>query len=114
MRYVREEVANLPKVLEPQRIKSGRTQGWSTSMGITNVCRAISHNTLEVMPGSVVLNGEYGYRNLSLSVPISIGKEGVHAIQEWKLSADEKAGLEKSVNTLRPAMQFAEEFLKKS
>jgi malate dehydrogenase len=112
--YVREEVANLPKVLEPQRIKSGRTQGWSTSMGITNVCRAISHNTLEVMPGSVVLDGEYGYRNLSVSLPISIGKEGVHAIQEWSLNPEERAGLENSVNTLRPAMQYVEEFLKKN
>jgi malate dehydrogenase len=110
---VRDEVANLPKVMEPQRIKSGRTQGWVTSMGLTAMCKAISHNTLEVMPGSVVLNGEYGYRNLSLSVPVALGKEGVHEIQVLKLEPEERDGMEKSVNTLRPTMEYAESILGK-
>jgi malate dehydrogenase len=110
---IRQRLADLPKLIEPQRIKTGRTQGWATSMGLTALCRALSKNTGEVMPCSVLLDGEYGYRGMSLSVPVVLGKEGVRRIQEWKLTAEEKEDLGKSAETLRPAMKVAEEFLQK-
>ena len=106
---IRQQVADLPKLLESQRIKTGRTQGWVTSIGLTRICRAISKNTREIMPCSVVLDGDYGYKNLSISVPIVIGKEGVSEIPEPSLSPEEQKGLERSVNTVRPSMQYAEE-----
>jgi malate dehydrogenase len=111
--WVRGQIAGLPKLMESQRIKTGRTQGWSTSMGLTRLCRAISQDTREILPASVVLNGEYGYRNISISVPVMVGKDGLHQITEWKLSLAEQQGLANSVASLRPTMGIAEEFMAK-
>jgi malate dehydrogenase len=108
---VRGKADNTLKVIEAQRLKTGRTQGWTTSMGLTEICRAISKNTLRLIPCSLVLDGEYGYRGVSISVPAVIRREGVQEIQEWELEPEERNLLEVSVNTLRPAMNYVEEFM---
>jgi malate dehydrogenase len=109
--WIKEQVANLPKMMESQRVKSGRTQGWTTSMGLTAMCKSISQNTGEVMPGSVILDGEYGYTKTSISVPIAFGKDGVREIKVLELTPEEKEGLERSVKSIRQQMEFSEIFL---
>ncbi len=108
---VRRQIANLPPVMEGLRIKTGRTSAWTTSMGLTRICRAVSQDTREMIPCSVVLEGEYGYRKMGMSVPAIIGKDGVVEIQQWILDPDEREGLKRSADTLAPAMRFAEEFV---
>jgi malate/lactate dehydrogenase len=107
---IRKQIANLPPVMEGLRIKTGRTSAWTTSMGLTRLCRAISQDTRETIPCSVVLEGEYGYRKMGMSVPAVIGQDGVIEIQQWNLDAEEQEGLKRSADTLAPAMRFAEEF----
>jgi malate dehydrogenase len=109
--HVRQQEANLPNILEGQRIKTGRTHAWTTSMGLAALCNAISKDTGEMTPCSVVLNGEYGLKEMSMSVPALIGKEGVHKVLEWKLDAEEQAGLANTIKVLKPAMKTVEEFL---
>lgn len=108
---VRQQVAGLPPIMEGQRMKTGRTAAWTTSMGLTAVCRAVSRDTGEMIPCSVVLEGEYGCHKLGMSVPVILGKEGVRLIREWKLASDEQDLLERSIGALKPAMEFVEEFL---
>jgi malate dehydrogenase len=109
---IRQQIVDLPKTMEPMRIRTGRTQGWATSMALTNLCRAVSKNNNEVMPCSVVLEGEYGFRGLSLSLPVVLGRESVHEIHQWKLTAEEHEGLENSANTLLPSMRYVEQFIR--
>jgi malate/lactate dehydrogenase len=111
---IRQKVSDLPGIMEPQRMKTGRTQGWATSMGLAAICRAIAHDTRQIIPSSLVLEGEYGCRNMSMSVPASIGKEGVHKIEELNLDPDEREGLERSIETLKPSMRYVEEYLRKN
>jgi malate dehydrogenase len=105
------EVSHLPSILEDQRIKTGRTAAWTTSMGLAATCRAIGQNTGEMIPCSTVLDGEYGCHGLSMSVPTVLGNGGVHEILEWELAPDEHEKLKQSINTLKPAMHYVEEFL---
>ena len=109
---VRLQVTGLPVIMEGQRMRTGRTAAWTTSMGIGAVCRAIAHNTGEMIPCSVVLEGEYGCRNMGMSVPVVLGKEGVREIQEWKIAPDEQELLQRSIESLKPAMEYVEESLK--
>lgn len=111
---VRKEVADIPARLEELRIATGRTAAWTTAVGLTAVCRAIIKDTGAMIPCSVVLDGEYGCRNMSMTVPAVLGKDGVREILEWELPPDEREGLENSINTLAPAMRYAEEFLGKN
>jgi malate dehydrogenase len=110
-RKVREQIAHIPVELEEERMASGRTAAWTTSVGLAALCRAIATGNARVYPCSVYLDGEYGVRNMSVSVPVVLGKAGVRDILEWELLPDEQEGLKKSIGTLEPAMRYVEEFL---
>jgi malate dehydrogenase len=101
---MRRQVPDGQKVLEDLRMKTGRTAAWTTAVGLAAVCRAIVKNTGDLVPCSVTLDGEYGYRDLSMSVPVILGTGGVKKILEWELAHDEREGL-------KPAMRYVEELL---
>jgi malate dehydrogenase len=46
---------------------------------------AILHDTGEVLPGSVTLQGEYGYEDTAFGVPVKLGSNGVEEVVEWDL-----------------------------
>lgn len=54
---------------------------------------------------SVVLNGEYGLKDLSIGVPAIIGKNGVKKILEWDLSEDEKKTFYLGAESIRKALK---------
>jgi malate dehydrogenase len=113
-KWVREQVAGVPKILEAQRAKTGRTATWTTSMGITAMCRAIADDTGDMIPCSTLLEGEYDCRDLAMSVPVVLGQGGVREIQEWELAPDEQVELESSVEAIRPMMAYVDDYLKNS
>lgn len=110
--WVRRQVAGVPKMLEAQRIKTGRTATWTTSMGITDICRAIADDTGDVFPCSIPLEGEYGYRDVAMSVPVVLGRGGVREVVELALEPDEGERLERSVRAIRPMVAYVDEYLK--
>ena len=54
-----------------------------------------------LMPGAALLEGEYGYDDLYMGVPVVIGAGGVERIVELELTADEKAMLAKSAESVQ-------------
>jgi malate/lactate dehydrogenase len=40
-----------------------------------------------------------------------IGREGVHEILEWKLEPEEQEGLNRSIEILRPSMEYVDKFI---
>jgi len=108
---VRRWVDELPSVLEPQRMKTGRTAAWTTSMGLTAICKAISRDAGHLIPCSVVLDGEYQCHDIGMSVPVKLGKCGVMAIPEVKLNAREQEELSRSIGVLREQMRFVDEYV---
>jgi malate/lactate dehydrogenase len=106
---IREQQANVLKELEGMNPK--RTTGWTSAIGMTAIMEAIINNTGETLPCNAILEGEYGYQNLSTTVPVVLGKDGIRKIEQLSLTAEEKAGLEHSVQTLLPYMKLVEETL---
>lgn len=68
---------------------------------INQLVDAILKDTKRVYPVSIPLTGQYGHKDVSISVPCVIGKNGVEKILEVPLSAEEKKQMDKSVNTLK-------------
>lgn len=68
---------------------------------INQLVSAILRDTKRVYPVSVPLTGEYGYQDVSISVPCVIGKNGVEKILEVQLSDEEKKLMDKSVKILK-------------
>ncbi len=71
---------------------------------VNQLVDAILKDTKRVFPVSVPLEGEYGYSNVSISVPCVLGGNGVDKILQITLSEDEKTMMEKSVQVLKSFM----------
>lgn len=104
---IKAEVPNILKRLE--ELQSGRTAGWTCAIGLEKIVRGVVENRSEVIPCSVMLDGEYGIRGISMSVPVKFNREGISEILEYTLSPDEVDGLEKTVATLKAAAKIVEE-----
>ncbi len=111
--FKREVRSKVPEYfLYHQSLKSGRTSGWTSAIGLTTMVRAIIENTGEVIPCSAVLDGEYGYTRLSMGVPTVLDQGGIKRILEYDLTPDEKEGLEISAGVLKAATLSVEKALK--
>ena len=56
---------------------------------------------------AAALEGEYGYKDLYMGVPIIIGENGMERVVEIELSAEEKAMLETSAKAVRELIEAA-------
>ncbi len=92
-------------------LKVERTSGWVSGVGMAAMVNAIRHDTRELFACSALLAGEYGYEGFSMTVPVILGRQGIHEILEWELSPDEQDRLEKSASILKSTARFVEEAL---
>jgi malate dehydrogenase len=106
---IRQEIPNILRSYES--LGTGRTAGWTSAVGLAAIVSAITRDTGQVFPCSVVLTGEYGYHGLSMSVPVIIGRGGVQQILEWGLAPDEQEGLKRAANILKAAAKSVEDTL---
>ena len=58
----------------------------------------------ELWPASVVLEGEYGIRDVAVTVPVTLGRGGAEQIHEWDLARDDLAALHASAEFVRAAV----------
>ena len=65
------------------------------------MCEAILMDKRKIMPCAAYLEGEYGIKGLFVGVPCKLGARGIEQIIEIKLTAEEKAALEKSAASVR-------------
>lgn len=76
-----------------------------TCYSIAQVCneiaKAIREDSNKIFPLSTVLDGEYKLKDVSISVPCQINKDGIAKIIEVPLNSTEKKSLKESVKTIR-------------
>jgi malate dehydrogenase len=58
-----------------------------------------------LVPAAAYLDGEYGYKDLYMGVPVVIGAGGVEKVVNIQLNADEKAMLDKSAAAVRELIE---------
>jgi malate dehydrogenase len=104
--------AEVPLILKRyEELQSGRTAGWTSAVGLAGIVRAVGEDAGQFVRCSVVLDGEYGRRGLSIAVPVRVGRNGVQEIVEFKLAPDERAGVERSADALEAAARIVDEQL---
>jgi malate dehydrogenase len=109
----RDILGEIPNILRRyEELQAGRTAGWTCAIGLAGVIRAIRDDSGEIFPCSVVLDGEYGQRDLSISVPVRLGRAGALEIVEWKLEPDEQAAFERSAAAVGAAARIVDEALR--
>ena len=85
--------------------RKGATQ-WGPATGVAHTVEAILRDTGEVLPCSMVLDGEYGLDDVGLGVPVELGSDGAEEIVEWDLSEGERSLLDDAAEKLSD--QYAE------
>jgi malate dehydrogenase len=69
---------------------------YAPAMSAVEMVEAILTDQKRLVPCSVLLEGEYGMKDLFIGVPIILGGKGVEKIIQLKLSPEELAALQKS------------------
>jgi len=69
---------------------------YAPAMSAVEMVEAVLTDQKRLVPCSVLLEGEYGMRDLFLGVPVVLGAKGVERIVELELTPDELAALQKS------------------
>ncbi len=86
-----------------KHLKTGSAY-YAPSSGAVQMVEAIVHDQKRILPCSAWLEGEYGMKGLFLGVPVKLGRKGLEKVLEVTLTADERAALEKSAQSVREPM----------
>src|SRR5690625_481958 len=77
---------------------------YAPAASLTEMAEAILKDQRRVLPAIAYLEGEFGYNDLYLGVPIILGGNGIEKVIELELTSDEKAALDKSVQSVKNVM----------
>ena len=65
------------------------------------MAEAYLNNSKQTLPCAVLLNGEYGFKNVYAGVPVVIGNNGVEKIEEIELAEKERKEFNHSVESVK-------------
>jgi malate dehydrogenase len=74
---------------------------YAPSAATTEMVEAILKDKKKILPCGAFLEGEYGIHGLYVGVPCKLGARGIEDVIEIKLTAEEKAQLEKSAGAVK-------------
>jgi malate dehydrogenase len=74
---------------------------YAPSAAVVEMVQAILKDKKKILPCAAYLEGEYGISGLFVGVPCKLGANGIEQIIQIKLTAEEKAQLDKAVGTVR-------------
>ena len=83
-----------------KHLKTGSAY-YAPSAAATEMVEAILKDKKKILPCAAYLQGEYGIHGLYVGVPVKLGSKGIEQIIEIKLTAEEKAGLDKSAAAVK-------------
>lgn len=78
---------------------------YAPAASLVEMAEAILKDQRRVLPAIAYLEGEYGYSDLYLGVPIILGGNGIERIIELDLLPEEKEGLDRSAESVRSVMK---------
>ncbi len=100
-----EEIFLRAKTSGAEMIKKKTGAGFAVGVSIAEVIHSIALDAKRVMPVSTVMQGAYGLRDVSISVPTVIGRNGAETIVELDLWPKENQGLRRSAGVLQDTLQ---------
>ncbi|OFY65393.1 MAG: malate dehydrogenase [Bacteroidetes bacterium RIFCSPLOWO2_02_FULL_36_8] len=105
------ELQKLQAIIERTKVGGGElvklmgTSAWyAPGSAAAQMVEAIAKNQRRVFPVCVLLEGEYGLKNVYQGVPVVLGKNGIEKIIELKLNETEMALLQKSAESVKEVM----------
>ena len=69
---------------------------YAPAAAIAQMVEAILKNKHQILPGSVLLDGEYGQKGIFFGVPAQLGRKGLERVIEYELNEEEMKAIENS------------------
>jgi malate dehydrogenase len=83
-----------------------KTSAWyAPGAAAVEMVEAILKDKRKILPCAAFLQGEYGYNDLFVGVPVKLGRNGIEKIIEIELTVDERAGLDKSAAAVKELVE---------
>ena len=87
----------------------GTSAYYAPGRAVSVMIDAILNDSKIVMPSSVMLDGEYGYKDVTVGVPVVLGKNGMEKIIELDLSDELRTKFHTSVETINSGINILKE-----
>jgi len=84
----------------------GTSAHYAPAASAVTMAEAYLLNQKRLLPCAAYLDGEYGFKDLYIGVPVIIGAEGMERIVELALSEDERKMLETSAASVRKVVEI--------
>ncbi len=84
----------------------GTSAYYAPGRAISVMVEAILDDSRIVMPSCVMLEGEYGYNDITVGVPVVLGANGIEKIIELDLDEETKAKFKVSVDSIREGIDI--------
>ncbi|KAF6581288.1 malate dehydrogenase [Paenibacillus sp. EKM212P] len=79
---------------------------YAPAASLAQMTEAIVKDKKRIIPVIAYLEGEYGYQDLFLGVPTLLGGNGIEKVFELELTAEEKAALDQSAESVRNVIKI--------
>jgi malate dehydrogenase len=86
----------------------GTSAFYAPASAAVSMAEAYLKDLKRLVPCAAYLDGEYGYKDLYLGVPVVIGAGGAEKVVTIQLTADEKAMLDKSAAAVRELIEASQ------
>ena len=106
----------IDKIVERTKFGGGEivnllgTSAWyAPGAAIMQVVEAVALNKREILPVCAYLNGEYGYNDIYIGVPVILGSKGIEKIIEIELNEEERAAFDQSAAHVKEVMKVLDD-----
>jgi malate dehydrogenase len=79
----------------------GTSAWYAPGAAVSSMVQAIACDLHKMFPASTLLEGEYDLNDISIGVPVILGKNGIEKIVEIDLSDAEKAKMQESAAAVK-------------
>ncbi len=85
----------------PEIVRQKGYTSYAIASCVVRICESILRNERSVLPVSTLTTGQYGIKDIYLSLPCVVGRNGVEKIIEIPLNDEETEGLRQSAKILK-------------
>ncbi|HLV14081.1 MAG TPA: malate dehydrogenase [Xanthomarina sp.] len=86
----------------------GTSAWYAPGAAVSGLVQAIACDQKKMFPCSVLLDGEYGLKDICFGVPVILGRQGIEKIVEIDLNDAEKANMQESADAVRKVNSLLE------
>src|SRR5690625_3855814 len=112
-KFIKEDRLN--QVLEDTKVGGatltkllGTSAWYAPGAAVSGLVQAIACDQKKIFPCSVMLDGEYGEKDICIGVPVVLGKNGIEKIVSLELNDKEKEAFKTSVEGVRKVNSLLE------